>query len=274
MCESCNAGSLSRRKFLALNSAVGASALLTGAVAAPAPGMARPAKKPARVMAVFLYPPAAVVNAGQMEERWASNHWFTWPGTQFQPEAQQKRFTTKIPALAQALGVEVEFAPEAIYQRAKIEEFIARAKQAEPDAVLVVNFWNTLSKSAYRIAVEAAPTAIVYHSLGSNHQLPPESLRTAEGIYYIHSVDNFDEIERGLRAVRARKMLAQSRMLRVSGRVESVSTTREKKLDVELVTVPAEELNAMFDAISDADALRAGAAEFNRAATRVTDVSD
>jgi hypothetical protein len=273
MCESCNGG-LSRRNFLALNSAVGASALLTSAVAAPAAGMQRLPKKPARVMAVFLYPPADMVNGGQMEDSWAPHHWFTWPGNQFQPEAQQQHFTAKIQAMAQALGIEVEFAPKAIYQRAKVEEFIARAKQSAPDAVLVVNFWNTLSKSAFRIAVEAAPTAIVYHSLGSNHQLPPETLRKAEGIYYIHSVDNFDEIERGLRAVRARKMLAQSRMLRVSGQVQSVSTSREKKLDVELVTVPAEELNAMFDAIADDDALRAGAAEFKRAATRVVDVSD
>ena len=36
---------------------------------------------------------------------------------------------------------------------------------------------------------------------------------TAEGIYYIHSIENWDEIERGLRAVRAKKMLAASRML-------------------------------------------------------------
>jgi hypothetical protein len=273
MCEACNGG-WSRRNFLALNSAVGAATLLTGAVAAPAAGMTRLAKKPARVMAVFLYPPADVVNSGQMEDTWAPHHWFTWPGNQFQPEAQQQHFTAKIRDMAQALGIEVEFAPQAIYQRAKVEEFIARAKQTAPDAVLVVNFWNTLSKSAFRIATEAAPTAIVYHALGANHQLPPEALRKAEGIYYIHSVDNFAEIERGLRAVRARKMLAQSRMLRVSGQVQSVSTAREKKLDVELVTVPAEELNALFDAIADDDALRAGAAEFKRAATRVIDVSD
>ena len=83
--------------------------------------------------------------------------------------------------------------------------------------MLIVNFWNTLSKWALRMATESAPTAIVYHSLGSNHQLPPESLRKAEGLYYIHSIENFDEIERGLRAVRAKKMLAQSRLLRVSG---------------------------------------------------------
>ena len=122
--------------------------------------------------------------------------------------------------------------------------------------MLIVNFWNTLSKWAFQMATESAPTAIVYHSVGSNHQLPPESLRKAEGLYYIHSIENFDEIERGLRAVRARKMLAQSRLLRVSGSVKSVAQDREKTLGVEIVGVPADELNAMFDAITPDDALR------------------
>lgn len=278
MCESCHGNGLSRRGFLAVNGAVGASAILTGALAAPgaAPAVAMPrlTKKPARVMAVFLYPPADVVNSGQMEDTWATNHWFTWPGNQFQPEAQQQKFTAKIRALAAALGVEVEFAPRAIYQKEKITEFIAAAKQSAPDVVLVVNFWNTLSKSAFRIATEAAPTAIVYHALGSNHQLPPEPLRKTEGLYYIHSMENFEEIDRALRAVRAKKMLAQSRLLRVSGRVQSVATVREKKLDTEIVSVPAEELNALFDAIADDDALRSEAAQFKRTATQVDDVTD
>ena len=232
------------------------------------------AKKPARVLAAFLYPPADVVNEGKMEDSWAPNHWFTWPGNQFQPEAQQEKFTGRIRAMAESLGIEVEFVPQAIYQQAKVDEFIARAKQAAPDAVLIVNFWNTLSKWAYQMATESAPTAIVYHSLGSNHQLPPEPLRKAEGIYYIHSLENFDEIERGLRAVRARRMLAQSRLLRVSGKATSVSQTREKTLDVEIIGVPAEELNRMFDAITPDDALRQEAMEFKRRAVRVTDVTD
>ena len=124
------------------------------------------------------------------------------------------------------------------------------------------------------MATESAPTAIVYHAVGANHQLPPESLRKAEGLYYIHSIENFAEIERGLRAVRAKKMLAQSRLLRVAGNVASVTTAQEPMLGVEIVSVPAEELNAMFDAITPDDALRNEAMEFKKQALRVTDVSD
>jgi len=278
MCESCEGDGLRRREFLALGGAMGASVFLSSLAAdraiAAEVAMPPPAKKPARVLIAFLYPPADVVNEGKMEDSWAPHHWFTWPGNQFQPEAQEEKFTARIRAMAESLGMEVEFAPRAIYQQAKVEEFIARAKQTAPDAVLIVNFWNTLSKLAFQMATESAPTAIVYHSLGSNHQLPPESLRKAEGLYYIHSIENFDEIERGLRAVRAKKMLGQSRLLRVSGKTTAVSQDREKTLDMEIVGVPAGELNAMFDAIKPDESLRQEAREFKKHALRVTEVSD
>ena len=232
--------------------------------------MPRLLKKPARVLAAFLYPPAEVVNAGKMEDSWAPHQWFTWPGNQCQPEAQEEKFAAKIREMAKTLGIELEFTPRAIYQQAKVEEFIAHAKQTAPDAVLIVNFWNTLSKWAFQMATESAPTAIVYHSVGSNHQLPPESLRMAEGLYYIHSIENFDEIERGLRAVRAKKMLAQSRLLRVSGRVESVVQDLEKTLAVEIVGIPAAELNELFDSITPDEALRQEAMAFKQRAARVT----
>jgi len=278
MCESCEPNGVRRREFLALGGAMGASAMLsplaTGQGAAADVAMPPLAKKAARVLVAFLYPPADVVNEGKMEDSWAPHHWFTWPGNQFQPEAQEQKFTGKIRQMAQSLGMDVEFAPRAIYQKAKVEEFIAQAKQTAPDAVLIVNFWNTFSKWAFQMATESAPTAIVYHSVGSNHQLPPASLRNAEGMYYIHSIENFDEIERGLRAVRAKKMLAQSRVLRVSGKATPGSPTYEKALNVEIVSAAAAELNAMFDAITPDDALKQEAMAFKKQATGVADVSD
>ena len=278
MCKSCSASQVSRREFLAVGGAMGAAGLLSRWCTQPAwaafPQAASSAPKtPPRVAVAFLYPPADVVNEGKMEDSWRAHHWFTWPGNQFEPEQQEKKFTAKIREMAERLGIEIEFAPQAIYQEAKVEEFIERTQAKQVDAVLIVNFWNTFSKWASRMATESAPTAIVYHSLGSNHQLPPEYLRKAEGLYYIHSIENFDEIERGLRAVRAKKMLAQSRLLRVSGKQQETTHDVEKRLDVEIVTAPAEEFNAMFDAIEPDDALLREAMEFKKRAVRVTDVT-
>jgi hypothetical protein len=254
--------------------------LVSRAVGDPVAGtltlpLSRKDKQPARVLVAFLYPPADVVNRGEMEDSWRVHKWFTWPGNQFEPEQQEQKFTAQIKAIAERIGVTVTFQPGGIYQEAKVKEFIAKAKAARLDAVLVVNFWNTFSKWSHQIAIESeAPTAIVYHSLGSNHQLPPDYLRNAEGLYYIHSIENWDEIERGLRAVNTRKMLAQSRLLRISGRTETPVQTREQRLDIDIVEAPAGEFNDMFDSIRPDDALSREAREFRDSAQKVTDVTD
>jgi len=133
MCESCAGIGLKRRDFLAINGVLGASVVLTGLTttgrAAAEVAMPPLDKKRARVLVAFLYPPADVVNEGHMEDSWAPNHWFTWPGNQFQPEAQEQKFTAKIREMGQSLGIDLEFAPRAIYQQAKVEAFIAQAKQ-------------------------------------------------------------------------------------------------------------------------------------------------
>ncbi len=279
MCESCAAGGLDRREFLVAGGVLGAAGLLSMAMAGqpgaaiPAP-LARRPKTPAKVLVAFLYPPADVVNEGRMEDSWRTHNWFTWPGNQFEPQRQERKFTEKIREMAERIGVAVEFAPQAIYQEAKVAAFIERAKSARPDAVLIVNFWNTFSKWSFQMATESAPTAIVYHSVGSNHQLPPDYLRNAEGLYYIHSIENWDEIERGLRAVHAKKMLAQSRLLRVSGNVPSPARAHEPRLDVEIVGAPADEFNAIFDAVTADETLVREAMEIKRRATRVMDVTD
>lgn len=280
MCESCSSPILDRREFLAAAGALGAAAFVSQAVVGqtgtrPSMPLPRREKQPARVLVAFLYPPADVVNEGKMEDAWRKHNWFTWPGNQFEPEQQERKFTAKINEIATRLGIVVEFRPTGIYQEAKVKEFIATAKAAKPDAVLIVNFWNTLSKWSHQMATESgAPTAIVYHAVGANHQLPPDYLRNAEGLYYIHSIENWDEIERGLCAVNARKMLAQSRLLRISGASPTPATKHEPRLDVEVVNAPAGEFNALFDSIADDDALVREAMAFKKAAVRVTDVTD
>jgi len=270
---------LTRRTFLAVSAGagvVGTALPGTDAAIEAAEAVVMPPrpKSPAKVLAAFLYPPADVVSRGEMEDGWRVHQWFTWPGNQFQPEAQERKFGTKINQMAQQLGVEITYAPAAIYRQTDCAAFIEGAKARKCDAVLIVNFWNTLSDLAYRMATESAPTAIVYHSVGSNHQLPPEKLRKAEGVHYIHSIENWDEIERGLRSVRAIKALAQSRLIRVAGRPQTGPPQIEPRLGVEIVGVPAAEFNATFDAVPADDAIVREAMAFKRRASRVMDVTD
>jgi hypothetical protein len=291
MCNDCSSYNLNRREFIGGSIKASGLMALTMAAGIPAIGSGlfsdgntlsslsdetwtKIKKEPAKVMVVFLYPPADVVNAGKNEDSWASNNWFTWPGNQFEPEAQEKVFTSRIRTIANALGIEVEFAVHAIYQQAKVEEYIRKAKSAKPDAVLVVNFWNTFKQWSLQIAVESAPAAIVYQPVGSNHQLPMAELRNTKGIFYIHSIENWDEIERGLLAVRAKKMLSQSRLLRISDQKESVSRANEKFLHVDVLGIRAEEFNQVFDSVKADDKLLKEAAWFRKKAGLIMDVED
>ncbi len=276
MCESCNGG-VNRRNFLVAGGALGAASLLSSGV--PAEGADKPVLTPrpkhaAKVAVVFLYPPADVVYAGKNEDGWARHQWFTWPGNQFQPEAQEVKFTQKIKEIAGRLGIEAVFHPQPIYQQAKIDEFIAQTKAAQVDAVLVVNFWNTFAGRSYEIATQAAPKAIVYQPVGSNHQLPAEVLRTSPNLFFIHSIENWAEIERGLRAVRSAKMMTQSRLLRVSGRVKEMVEAEDADLGTHIVGVPAAEYAALFDSIQPDDEILALAKQVERQAKQVSDIAD
>ncbi len=278
MCESCSAGGLNRREFLGTSGAAGAAGVLSmlmgGAVVSGAEAAPKRDKRPARVTVAFLYPPADVVERGENEDGWSKHQWFTWPGNQFEPARQEARFTQKIREMAERLHMAVEFEREPIWRQADAEAFIHRTKAAGPDGVLIVNFWNTFSQRAFQMATESAPTAIVYQPVGSNHQLPPAMLRKAQGLYYIHSIENWAEIERGLAAIAARVALSQSRLLRVAGEPKQPTSGQEAKLGVEIVSAAADEFNALFDAVAADAALQQEAMAFKAQAQRVMDVTD
>jgi len=276
MCESCHGG-VDRRSFLVSSGALGAAALMSGRTIAAddAPAALPYRDKPAaKVAVVFLYPPADVVYAGKNEDNWRVHNWFTWPGNQFQPEQQQAKFIRKIKEITEPLGIQVVIHPNGLYQKEKIKQYIEQTKSGGYDAVLVVNFWNTFAGHSFDIATQAAPASIVYQPVGSNHQLPSEPLRKTPGLFYIHSIENWAEIERGLRAVRAAKMMACSRLLRVSGRTDKVVETNEPTLGTHVVTVPAEQYNGLFDSIELDEDMKLMARQIKQRATEVRDVTD
>jgi hypothetical protein len=238
------------------------------------PVLAPRPKEPLRLWVVFLYPPADVVTAGQLEDQWRRHQWFTWPGNQFQPELQERRFTEKIQEMVQRLGIRAEFAPRAIFRQAEVDQYIAAAQSAKPDAVLVINFWNTFAEWSYKIATEAAPRSVVYQPVGSNHQLPREYLRKTPRLWYIHSIENWAEIERSLRALRAGKMVGQSRLLRISTQVKELTQSTDSDLGVEILHVPTQELIDIFDRIPIDETLQAEARQIRQKAVDVWEVSD
>jgi len=278
MCESCNGGGFDRRNFLKIGGAAAAfgSVLATTALTQNndgTSGLPPVEKTKAKMTILFMYPPADVVNEGKMEDSWAVHQWFTYPGNQFEPEMNQEKYTKKIVEFAAASDIDLDF-QGVIYTKAAMAGFITKMKDAPPDSLLVVNFWNTFSPWVLEMSQQLAPLPmIVYHPVGSNHQHPPKGLMTAPNILYIHSLENWEALENAMVATAARKFISQSRLLRVGDYKELLQTV-DKNLGVEIVSIPAAEYNDLFDSIQADGALVREAMAFKAGATAVIDVED
>jgi len=266
-----------RRSFLKSAAALAALSLCPQVPAAGTSANLFPVprqKAPARIRGAFFYPPAEVVLAGRCEDSWSKHQWFTWPGNQFKPEEQQGRFMERVQGLCQGLDLALILDAAPLYTDAAIEAFIADIQQSKPDALLLFNFWNSFSAKLNPILDAYEGPIILYHPLGASHQLPPARFRTEKRLQYIHSIEHWDALERGLRAVHGMTRMRQSRLLRVSGRLDAEADDREPFFDMPVHGVPTEHFNDIFDGIEADATLKNIAGMIRAAATQVSDLSD
>jgi hypothetical protein len=266
-----------RRTFLKAALAVSALGVMPGAQ-----GAARfteftrapKTKQPGLVRGAFFYPPAQVVLDGKNEDSWSKQEWFTWPGNQFEPELQQAKFEEKLRAMTAGMDLRLEMNPEPVYTDKGIQEFIANMDREKPEALLLVNFWNTFSAKIFPILDAYPGPIILYHPVGSNHQLPPERFRTEKRMQYIHAIEDWEALDRGLRAVHAKVRMRQSRLLRVSGKLTEEVDDREAFFDMPVHGVPADHFNTLFDSVQPDREMQRLLSKVRRQARNVTDLSD
>ncbi|MCB1128199.1 MAG: hypothetical protein KDM81_17025, partial [Verrucomicrobiae bacterium] len=236
---------------------------------------ARPRRKqPAVIRGAFLYPPAADVIAGKAEDNWSPHQWFTWPGNQFEPEAQQAKFETRLRELTADLDLSLQLESHPLCTDAGIAAFLGSVGETQPDALLLFNFWNSFSAKLKPVLERFKGPIIVYHPVGANHQLPPEYLRTAPRVQYIHSIENWTALERGLRAVHTHTRMGQSRLLRVSGRLKEEADDVEPFFRTPVHGVPAEHFNAMFDEVRVTPDMEHLARSLRRDARQVREITE
>ncbi len=204
-------------------------------------------KKPGLIRGAFFYPPAEVVLAGKNEDGWSKHEWFTWPGNQFAPEQQQAKFLVQLRRLTSGLDLTLALEEKPLYTDAAIGAFVNSLETSKPDALLLFNFWNSFSAKLRPILEAWKGPIILYHPVGANHQAPPEYFRTAPRVQYIHSIENWEALERGLRAVHARTRMVQSRLLRVASQFKQQEDTTEPFFGTAIRGVPADQFNDLFD---------------------------
>jgi hypothetical protein len=230
-------------------------------------------KKPALIRGAFFYPPADVVIAGKNEDSWSKHEWFTWPGNQFEPEQQQRKFLAQVQKITAGLDLTIALEEKALYTDAGIRAFIASLETSKPEALLLFNFWSTFSVKLKPILEAYKGPIIVYHPVGANHQAPPDFLRTAPRVQYIHSIENWEALERGLRAVHAMNRMAQSRLLRVADQFKEQRDTGEPFFGLGIRGVPADEFNSLFDETKLSPEMERLAKSVRRHARHITDLA-
>lgn len=232
------------------------------------------AKQPGLVRGAFFYPPAQVVLEGKCEDSWNKEEWFTWPGNQFEPQLQQKKFQSHLKTLTAGLDLKVEMDTEPIYTDAGIQAFIADIQSSKPDALLLFNFWNSFSGKITPILDTFPGPVILYHPVGSNHQLPPERFRSGKRLQYIHAIEDFDALSRGLRAIHAKERMKQSRLLRVSGKLTEEIDDRESFFDMPIHGIPTDHFNQLFDETQLDHEMQHFLSMLRTKARKITDLSD
>lgn len=225
-------------------------------------------------MGAFFYPSTDAVLRGEFEDYWQSQKWCTWPGNQFRPEAQQLKFTKQINRISEGIDIKLAVKEKPIYSSQGIENFIQEVRSTAPDALLLFNFWNTLSSKLAPVLDAFDGPIIVYHPVGANHQLPPKHFETAQHVQYIHSIENWDALERGLRSIHAHSQMSQSRLLRVSGQISSETDTVEPFFGTAIHSVPAEHFNKLFDQIPITSDMKQLAHAVRSRAKSVTDLRE
>ena len=216
-CAGCLSTGVSRRGFLAA-AGVSAAALQMGLLEFTSTLIAsepRPKSRP-KIRVFFIRPQDQ------------TKYWMSWPGNDYNANAQQANFTKKLKQIAQELDIELEVDPAALEDAVTVDAALERMKQSPPDGILVIQ----MHLSYWRVATDHLlqkrgniPT-IVFSQLGTSftgHLQPARKLPNV----CIAATDGQDWLHYGMRMFKTMADMRCSRLCMITG-----DKSYDRKLDV------------------------------------------
>jgi len=200
-----------RREFLqAVGATAGTMALLPGnSVGAEAGAKAAARKKGiASVRGAFVYPPS--------ESLRKAGYWSA-PGVDFDAEGRQKQYMRRIKKIEQDLGIRIAMDEKPLDLGADVTRFINQVKQSKPDGLLLIPFKKGHWGHVTRIVSEVGIPTVVLASLGVLLVDHIKQLHRKPGVYLIHSLDNLDAVEYGMRMIKTARRMKESRIISIAG---------------------------------------------------------
>jgi hypothetical protein len=140
-----------------------------------------------------------------------------WPGAVYDGEAARKKTTAELHAAAKRLHLDVDLRPDPIYSLSEAEAWVAEAKEAAADGLLVLmqdrqrHAWPTAT-----LAVESGLPTVIHAPLGTSFTSNTRHLARRKGCY-LCATDEFDQVAGGLAMIGAQRKLHDTRYVVLKG---------------------------------------------------------
>ena len=183
-----------------------------------------------------------------------------WPGAVYDGEAARAKYTTQLDQAAQKLGVKVDLRPEPIYSAAEADAWLAEAKAARVDGLMLLlldrqqHAWPTAQK-----AVDTGIPTVIFSPLGTSFTTNTVQLANKPGCV-IYSTDDFRQAAFGLKMLKAGAKIRHTRCVVLVGNRRFDSSMAD--LGIVLRYVPAKTFLDEYRATPDTDEILAMAEEY------------
>jgi hypothetical protein len=189
-----------------------------------------------------------------------------WPGAVYDGEAARAMYTTRVTETAEKLGVQLNLRPEPIYNLAEGEAWIARARAAQADGLVLVmldrqqHAWPT----ARKVAQSGIPS-IVYSPLGTSFTTNTIDLAATPGCV-IYSTNDFGQAAYGMKMLCAAAKMRRTCCVVIKGAKRYDTTLADT--GITLRHIPASTFIEEYHATPDSAEILAMADEYMHLARR------
>jgi hypothetical protein len=247
--QTSKASGMSRREFLQTVSTTAAGISVSSDRLFAAGGSLTQAsgrqKRPSTVRGAFIYPPTeSLRQAG----------YYSWPGSGFDAEGRQKKYTKAINQIGQDLGMRILMEQQHLDDEQSVTRFINEVKQSKPDGLLLIPFKKGHWGHVTRIVEEVGIPTVVLATLGILLVDHINQLRQKPGVYLINSLDNLAAVKDGMNMVRTARWMKESRIVNIRG--SEVKETTVPHLGTEIRTIPHQRFYDEFKRMGATDAVK------------------
>ena len=189
-----------------------------------------------------------------------------WPGAVYDGKAARRKYTAQLIETAKALGVKLDLKPEPIYSLAEADAWLAEAKAANVDGLIVMvhdrqqHAWPTARK-----AVDTGVPTVIFSPLGTSFTTNTIRLADRPGCV-IYSTDDFTQAAYGMKMLKAGAKIRRVRCVVLKGSKRLDSSMAD--LGIAWRYVPAKEFLDEYRSTPDTDQILAMADQYMRRARR------